>query len=412
MRYGCYGILFLIRLKEIECGGGKKIEFEPSVVFASIFHTMSVSIRTENIQTTMCALNGDFSGRRDGPGYDESKPIHIHRRNRAYVWNKDMQQNFLDSILKGYYVPPIICSSRIVNGMERREVMEGGNRITTIRRIFNGDVRTLTHDEIRTIESHPITLVVMRNLTGQQTREMFRRLNKSVKVSDGQLYSMSEEDSPIVREALALLNDDDYPLRTRITDCFFDTRNSDNDGKSNLENAMALVSGALHGPEFITKSFARQEDHVENQVAINRNRIVTILGHVLDVFRMADEIVPLTDKRKMKSQWTVGNFLGAILYDVLMNLSAIRPIQTKWASYLGKLRNNDESAKEAVTVSGAQNISTDKLCRISAKVQTYLTENRILSREELSAFKHPVPTDEDEDDDTDDSGSDALLSFV
>ena len=372
---------------------------------------MSVSIRTENIQTTMCALNGDFSGRRDAPGYDEAKPIHIHRRNRAYVWNRDMQVAFLDSILKGYYVPPIICSSRIVNGVERREVMEGGNRITTIRRIFNGDVRALTPDEIRAIESHPITLVVMRNLTGKQTREMFRRLNKSVKVSDGQLYSMSEEDSPLVREALALLNDDDYPLRTRVTDCFFDTRNSDNDGKSNLENAMALVSGALHGPEFITKSFARQEEHVENQAAINRSRVVTILGHVFDVFRMADEIVPITDKRKTKSQWTVGNFLGAILYDVLMNLSAIHPIQTKWATYLGKLRNNDESAKEAVSVTGAQNISTDKLCRISAKVQMYLTENRILTREELGAIRHPIPVDE-EDEDTDDSGSDAAPSLV
>jgi hypothetical protein len=365
---------------------------------------MSVHIRTENIQTTMCALNGDFSGRRDSPGYDESKPIHIHRRNRAYVWNRDMQLAFLDSILKGYYIPPIICSSRIVNGIERREVMEGGNRITTIRRIMNGDVRPLTSDERRTIDAHPITQVVMRNLTGKQTREMFRRLNKSVKVSDGQLYSMSEEDSPLVREALALLNEDEYPLRTRITDCFFDTRHSDNDGKTNLENAVALVSGALHGPEYITKSFTRQEEHVENQSEINRGRIVTILSHVLDVFRMADEIAPLTDKRIIKSQWTVGNFLGAILYDILMNLNTIQQIQKKWATYLGKRRKNEENAKEAVEVTGAQNINVDRLRRISEKVHIYITEDRLLSKEELGAIRHPVPMEEEEDDeDTEDS---------
>ena len=367
---------------------------------------MSASIRTEHIQTTVFALNGDFSGRRDSPGYDETKSIHIHRRNRAYVWNRDMQHAFLDSILKGYFIPPIICSSRIVNGVERREVMEGGNRITTIRRIFNGDVRDLTPSEIRTVESHPITLVVMRNLTGQQTREMFRRLNKSVKVSDGQLYSMSEEDSPLVREALALLNDDEHPLRTRITDCFFDTRNKDNDGKSNLENAVALISGALHGPEFITKSFARQEEHVENQAVVNRSRIVTILGHVFDVFRMADAITPLLDKRRMKSQWTVGNFLGAILYDVLMNLNAIHPIQTKWATYLGKLRSEEDSAEEAVTVPGAQNINVDKLRRISVKVQVYISENRILGKDELSAIRHPIPAEE-EDEDAEDSDASA-----
>jgi hypothetical protein len=235
---------------------------------------------------------------------------------------------------------------------------------------------------------------------------MFRRLNKSVKVSDGQLYSMSEEDSPLVREALALLNDDEHPLRTRITDCFFDTRNKDNDGKSNLENAVALISGALHGPEFITKSFARQEEHVENQAVVNRSRIVTILGHVFDVFRMADAITPLLDKRRMKSQWTVGNFLGAILYDVLMNLNAIHPIQTKWATYLGKLRSEEDSAEEAVTVPGAQNINVDKLRRISVKVQVYISENRILGKDELSAIRHPIPAEE-EDEDAEDSDASA-----
>ena len=362
---------------------------------------MSVAIRTESIQTTICALNGDFLGRRDSPGYDECKTIHIHRRNRAYVWSREMQLAFLDSILKGYYIPPIICSSRIVEGVERREVMEGGNRITTIRRLLSGDVRVLTAEEIRIIESHPISLVVMRNLTSKQTREMFRRLNKNVKVSDGQLYSMSEEDSPLVREALALLNEDEYPLRTRITDYFFDTRGNDNDGKANLENAIALVSGALYGPEFITKSFARQEEHVENQAAINHNQIITILGYTFDVFRQANEIIELTDRRKKKAQWTVGKYLGAILYDILMNLNDIQQIQRKWATYLGKIRNDVKDADEAIVVSGAQNISVDKLKRISVKVDVYLLENRIMTKEELGKIHHPVPAESDTEDSND-----------
>ena len=364
---------------------------------------MTSIIRTENIQTTLCALNGDFSGRRDSPGYDEFKPIHIHRRNRAYVWTREMQVAFLDSILKGYYIPPIICSSHITNGAERREVMEGGNRITTIRRLLNEEVRPLTPEERRIVEAHPITLVVMRNLTSKQTREMFRRLNRNVKVSDGQLYSMSEEDSPLVREALALLNADDYPLRTRITDYFFDTRNNDNDGKGNLENAIALVSGALHGPEYITKSFSRQEDKVERQDAINRDRVVTILGHAFDVFRQANTLVDLSDRRRMKSQWTVGKYLGPILYDILTNLSSIPQIQAKWASYLGKVRNNEENAEEAILVSGAQNLSVDKLKRISVKVEVYLSQNRIMSKEELGEIHHPVPIDTDDEEDEDEA---------
>ena len=364
----------------------------------SQFIEMSVAIRTENIQTTMFALNSDFSGRRDSPGYDASRPIHIHRRNRPYVWNREMQLALKDSIIKGYYIPPIICSSRIIDGNERREVMEGGNRITTIRRLLNGDVCELTPEETRTIESHPITLVVMRNLTSKQTREMFRRLNKNVKVSDGQLYAMSEEDSPLVREALSLLNDDHHPLRTLINDYFFDTRDNDNDGKKNLENAIALVSGAYYGPEYITKLFSRQEDNVEEQEPIDRSVIVSRLAHVFDVFRQANEIVELTDRRKMKSQWTVGKYLGAILYDVLTNLYSVPRIQKKWASYLAKVRRDEPDALEAIAVSGAQNLNVDKLKRISAKVQTYVTENRIMTKDELDKIHHESSADSEDDD--------------
>ena len=235
----------------------------------------------------------------------------------------------------------------------------------------------------------------MRNLTSKQTREMFRRLNKNVKVSDGQLYSMSEEDSPLVREALALLNDDDYPLRTRITDYFFDTRNNDNDGKKQLENAVALVSGAIYGPEYITKSFTRQEENVENQSEINRTRVVTILGYAFEVFRQANDVVELTDKRKTKSYFTVGNYLGVILYDILMNLNNVQQVQRKWCNYLVKVRNEETDAVEAINVSGAKNITVDLLKRKSVKVETYLNEKRIMSTEELNKVRHPLPVDTD-----------------
>jgi uncharacterized protein with ParB-like and HNH nuclease domain len=70
-------------------------------------------------------------------GFDGSKLIEIHRRNRPYVWSHKMQLDFLDSILKGYYIPPIICCAK----NSKLYVMEGGNRITTIRRIMNNEVR-------------------------------------------------------------------------------------------------------------------------------------------------------------------------------------------------------------------------------------------------------------------------------
>ena len=363
---------------------------------------MAGRLRIENIQMTIHALNNDFSGRLASPGYDATKIIHIHRRNRAYVWSKEMQLSALDSIMKGYYIPPIICASRIVNGIERREVMEGGNRITTFRRLLSNQVKELTLDERHAIEAHPITLVVMRGLTNAQQREMFRRLNKNVKVTDGQLYAMSEEDSPLVREALSLLNDDAYPLRNRLTAHFFDMREKDNDGKKDLENAIALISGALYGPQFITKSFSRQEEKVESQDPIDRTKVVTVLGQVLDVFRMVDQESELTDRRKMKGQWPVGRYLGVILYDIQTATVPIAQVQQKWAKYILLARRGTMFADEAIKITGAQNLNPDRLKRMSVKVEIFMRDNRLATEAELKAVRHS----EDVDDETEEGDDD------
>lgn len=364
---------------------------------------MTSDIRTENIQTTIYSLNSDFAGRRNVDGYDETKPIHIHRRNRAFVWNKEMQLSCLDSMLKGYYIPPIICCSRVVNGIERREVMEGGNRITTFRRIMNKEIGSLTNDEYNKVCAHPITLVVMRNLTNTQQREMFRRLNKNVKVSDGQLYSMSEEDSPLVREALALLNDINHPLRALITEVFFDTVNKDNDGQKNLENAIAIVSGALNGVKYITKRFSRQEIKVENQEPINRAKIVNILGGVFNIFKLANKEEPLHNKTTQKAQFTIGTYIGPILYDIhTTDADDSEDITRKWVKYIVSVRRGVLNAKEAIDVKGAQNINADKLKQKSYKVGIFVKEGRLATEEELKQVKHRDDDGAEDDDDEDD----------
>jgi len=352
-----------------------------------------MSITTETIQTTIGALNAQFAGREGDIDYEPTKLVHIHRRQRPYVWNQEMQTVLLDSILTGYYIPPIISSSVFETCScdnkirEKREVLDGGNRITTFRRILNGYIRELTDAERTAIMSYSITFVVMRGMTNKAQCTMFRRLNKNIKVSDGQLYAMSD-DSNLVKEALAFLNDDNYPLRGLILEHFFDTRGADNNGRKNLENAVALVSGALNGPHYITKSYNIQEEKVESHEPIDRNIIIDILSNVFHIFTLANQVLPLTDRRKLKSQLTVGKWLGAMLYDILTHPNEIEETQNRWAKYIIAVRRRDMFAEDASKLSGANNLTANKYRRICAKVAIFVNQGRLAIDSEIMHLIH------------------------
>jgi len=332
------------------------------------------AIRRESTDTTLYELNDNFAGRIGDSDYDETKLVHIHRRNRPLVWSHVTMLSFLDSLLKGYYIPPIICSSSFRNGNEIREVMDGGNRITTIRRILDNSVRELTPEERRRVETSKIAIVLMYNLTPCQTREMFCRINKSFKVTDGQLYAMSEDDSPLVCEAIALLEDDAYPLREMITLCFFDTRNNDDAKRRNLANAVAMISGITHGPKYITTKFSRQEEHVENPAPIDRERIVAVLSQAFHIFREADTCeTKAPSKAVKKARFNIERYLAPIIYDILtVEPDDILAIQEKWVDYIGLVRNQSFGASDAMKVPGKSKMNADTWKRISYKVFHYV----------------------------------------
>lgn len=374
----------------------KKLKRDPCRQKGATQRILQMPVTCQPITITIGDLNSQFAGRRpnridveiDRAVYDPDALYHIHRRNRAYAWTRDMQEKMIDSLLKGYPVPAIYCLHIIEAGQERNDIMDGGQRTTTFRLILNETVRPLTAEERMIISGRTVTVIIMRGANAEDQRTMFRRLNKSVKVTDGQLYTMSEDDSPLVREAVAFLDDDDYPLRALITRHFFDTRHADNAGKKNLENAVALISGALQpGVGFITKSFNVQEEHVNSQVPIPRDIVCQRLSQLFAIFTLADETEPLADKRKKRGQWSVGKWLGVMLYDLKTNSDvdpyAVLRVQEKWASYLVRVRRGEARAEDASTLSGAQNLTATRYRRISTKVAIYLAEDRIATNEEL-----------------------------
>lgn len=357
------------------------------------------TMRFTNFTLLAMILNNDFAGRTNDPHYDDTKPYRNHRRNRAFVWSDEMQENLLDSMLKGYAIPPIYCNRRIEGGREIYEIMEGGNRVTTLRRILSGKIRTLTEEEKFKVQTYQFQIVAYNDLTVVEQRIMFQRLNKNVKVRDGQLYAMSEEDSPLVMEATEMLTLNEYPHRHRITAVFGDTTKGDNSaGKDVLANAVAIVCGAVHGVEHITKSFARNTAQVDDQTLIDRVKVERMLDKILTVYERADAHRRLEGKTKRRKQMTIGGSLGAMMYDFLLAEDGNdADITDKWVKWNIAIRDNTPGAEDAIELPGSKNIDPTHLKRKSYKVGVFVDTGVVMTKDDIMKIRHVYADNQEQD---------------
>ncbi len=330
-------------------------------------------------------LNSRFAGRREMDGYDPTKRIHIHQRNRHLAWKPKDIKLFKESLLLGYSMGEITISKN--THARRDDVLDGGNRITAVRIILMDE--SLSAQERRVIENYTVNICYMVDPTPAQIVEQFRRLNRNIKVSDGQLYFMYIEESPLVQEAVALLEDEDHPLRSTVDEVFSEGLREDNDKRMNLANAIAMVSGAVHGVDSITTAFIRQEINVSETDELDRDSISETLEHVFKVFLRANRMYDVPHASKKKALFNVGKWVAPILYDVLTRGNkSIKEIQKKWVDMMVLFRQGAENSADAITIAGANNIKPDKLARISAKVQQYLDDRTILTETELKKIFH------------------------
>ena len=345
----------------------------------------------ERQMMTLYELNSRFAGRREMDGYDPSKRIHIHQRNRHLAWKPKDIKLIKESILLGYSMGEITISKNTV--ARRDDVLDGGNRITAVRIILMDG--TLTPEDRRVIENYTVSICFMVDPTPTQIVEQFRRLNRSIKVSDGQLYYMYIEDSPLVQEAVALLEDEDHPLRSTVDEVFSEGLREDNDKRMNLANAIAMVSGAINGVDSITTAFIRQEVKVSETEELDRDSIAETLEHVFKVFLRANRTYDVPHASKKKALFNVGKWVAPIMYDVLTRGNTpIKEIQKKWVDMMVLFRQGAENSSDAITIAGANNIKPDKLARISAKVQQYLDDRTILTETQLKTIYHEQPGEE------------------
>jgi hypothetical protein len=255
---------------------------------------MSSNVDRQLEQQTVKAMNSNFAGRQDALGYDPTKDYHIHRKNRPFVWSRKTQEWFLDSILRKYDIGSILCSVKIEEGGVKKYILDGGNRITTLRKILNNEIRHLTPEERMKVEMYSLNVVLQTNMTLKDEREMFRRAANGVKPTDGHLYKMSEIDSRLVQLALTILEDITFPHRALMTQVMFDTTPTENGesrdtkAQANLANVVALISGLMNGADYITKSFDRQYRWVDAVTPINHDILFRKIHDILSIFKEAD----------------------------------------------------------------------------------------------------------------------------
>jgi hypothetical protein len=366
-------------------------------------------------------LNANFTGRTTPGfpgGYDPTRLYRLHRRNRAEVWSRENRAMLLDSIRRRRYIPAIIVHEVVEGGRVHHDILDGGNRISAIRRILEGNEFDLTEEDRRSVERAAIDVVILRNMNPEEIRMQFRLLNKVVRVSHGQLYHMSAEDSPLVAYAASIMTDETNALRPRILDIFPQGVLTDTASRGMLANLVALCAGAQNGERHITTSFDRNEPVLS--LPINLALIETRLGLAFSAIRRANTRMPadwVRDGRVSRGEFNVGRYLGAILYDLLPHglpgTASYEPapadtdaIQDKWARIIELARLRDPGAGLATTVTGAGNLTTRKLRRLSKQVEFYLREGRMPNEQEyvtLLAFHGPAPPEEDDSDSEEDA---------
>ena len=422
---------------------------------------MSSTVTRQLQQQSVGMIVNNFAGRPDTLGYDASKSFHIHRKNRPFVWSSKTQGWFLDSILRSYDVSSILCSTKMEGGHLKYNLLDGGNRITTLKKILNNEIRALTPEERMKVEMYTLNVVFLSNMTEKDEREMFRRAANGVKPTDGHLYKMSEIDSRLVQLAVTILEDRTFPHRALMTQVMFDTtptehgESRDTKAQANLANMVALISGLMNGPDFITKSFDRQYRWVDAVTPINKDILFRKIHDNLSIFKEADshvttvrtlnlnclkkhDIMTCLDnagvqyaRNKAKGEMieiaksspaainalvafanttgivlkdpnahikkrrlNSGDLIGLMVYDY--NMMPYPEMKAKWVQFIREHDQNPKVIKETLlTLSGAQNTTANSLAKKSKRIAIYLAENhRIATEEELANVTHPRDDDD------------------
>ena len=307
---------------------------------------------------------------------DNSGSIVIPEGNRNWAWKAKKgllkQQKLIDSVFYGFPIPSIILNKK--RNSRNLEIYDGRHRVETLWRYFNDKFKWEDHlfselsvEDQRVFCERTLPATITQNATNEQLADMFIRLNAGVPLKDSDLL-WARRDMSLVRQTRELICNNQR-LSAALGGLDLNTR-------TDLANWTALTAGlSTRNAGNMTTSFVRLagDPGLGLEMDVDAAYIRTALNAFCELLEEANAAFPVlqSQQRKLKK---VGK-VAAFYFSEWMAAEDKAPIQAKWLSIVGRLRNGGDVAKAmsaALSTTGAQNLTTTKISETLEQVNAYL----------------------------------------
>ena len=313
---------------------------------------------------------GDFRGRFNMLGYDETKQYKIAECNRDYVWTPELKTGFIESVIKNEPIPSLILCNN--------ELIDGGNRATTLCLYYHDGFKAndtlyseLSFEDQAAFRQCSMPVTIIEDATDSEKADYYEKFNKGIVLTFGQKME-NRNDRPLVRAAFSLIGHQRYPaspIRNLIEKVW---SSSIPNGKPRSEVTLAykIIMASMFGSAHFNLNWGLASNQIRDMNDVN----LTNLRQILEALNI-DPHGMVNEKRKKA---VFQKFIGAVLHDSwLLEGARLNQHQftRKWQRFFGDAYNvltNEQVAKIAAYKPMGLQHNTNRCAAISISVSTYL----------------------------------------
>lgn len=260
---------------------------------------------------------------------------------RKFVWTHEHQEQFIDTILKGFPFPEVyVCDGEvnIAQMLTCRNVIDGQQRLTTIKNYIDNDFKQslievrpyslLSDAEKKAFLSYQIVMRDLGEIDDATTREIFRRINLTKFKLDNIEIQNAIYDGEFIQAAKSILDNIDLKNYGVFRESEF-TRMAD-------LHFILLVMSTIEN-----QGYFAQDKAVEKLVSVN-NDIYAAKDHMIALFLKVFAVINDLNLPEDSMWFRKSNFY-TLVCEVAKNISAL---PDSFANSLQVLEDNVMHAKK------------------------------------------------------------------